>query len=416
MKDKTIVIVGAGSRGLGYAKRIKNYGQNEAVVGVVDPNPDRIDKVSEIFPGIKTDMIFSDWREFAERGKLADAVVIATQDTMHTEPAIACANLDYDMLLEKPMAPTPQDCEAIIKAVKKNDILFAVCHVLRYSRFFQDLRKIIAKGTIGDIVTVQHFEHVGYWHMAHSFVRGNWANEGKSSFMLLAKSCHDIDILRYLIGRPCRRVQSFGSLLHFRKANKPGQAGNAKHCVDCQHEPFCPYSAIKIYLRDQFDRGNRRWPLSVLANNVTGHSIAEAISHGPYGRCVYECDNNVVDHQVVNLEYEGGATASFTMSGFNAGNREIFIQGTKGMIRGDMINNMITVFDFLTEKTETVKVAPLVNDFHGGGDDGLIKEWLAALRTGDKGKITTGPDETLESHLTVFAAEKSRIKGTVESI
>lgn len=415
-KKNTIVIVGAGSRGLGYAKHIETYGENEAVSGVVDLSPDRIIKVREVFPNITDEMVFSDWRDFVEKGKLADAVVIATQDNMHKESAIACAELGYHILLEKPMAPTAEDCKAIVDAVKENDVIFAVCHVLRYTKFFQKLRELIVSETIGDVATVQHFEHVGYWHMAHSYVRGNWRNERESSFMLLAKSCHDIDILRYLIGRPCTHVQSFGSLLHFRRENKPKEAGEAKRCFDCAYEDKCPYSAIKIYIKDQFNGGNRRWPLSVLVNNVTRENLIEAIRIGSYGRCVYECDNNVVDHQVVNLEYDGGITASFTMSGFNTGNREIVIQGTMGIIRGDMINNKISVFDFLTERTRGIEIIPLAHDFHGGGDEGLIQEWLSALRAGDKTKIVTGSDETLETHLTTFAAERSRIKKTVEKL
>ena len=413
---KTIVIIGVGSRGLGYAKHIKHYGEGEIVVGVVDPNPERITKIKEIFPDIIDEMIFSDWKDFVAKGKIADAVVIATQDHLHKEPAIACANLGYHILLEKPMAPNVEDCKAIVNAVREQNIIFAVCHVLRYTKFFQKLRELITGGTIGDLVTIQHFEHVGYWHMAHSYVRGNWSNESQSSCMLLAKSCHDIDILRYLIGKPCVRTQSFGSLLHFRKENKPAEAADATRCFDCGYESRCPYSAVKIYIRDQFDKGTRRWPLSVLISEVTRENLLEALRVGPYGRCVYECANDVVDHQVVNLEYEGGITASFTMSGFNIGNREIVIQGARGMIRGDMIKNRISVIDFLTDKTEEIEVAPLANDFHGGGDEGLIQAWLVALRTGDKSLIASGPDESLESHLTVFAAEQSRLRGTVETL
>lgn len=413
--EKGIVIIGAGSRGLGYAKHIKTYGKNEKVVGVVDPDHQRIALVKKLFP-LKDEMIFSCWKEFVKKDRIADAVIIATQDAMHKEPAVACANLGYHILLEKPIAPTAEDCLKIIQTVQKNDIIFAVCHVLRYTKFFQMLQKMISSKIIGEVATIQHFEHVGYWHMAHSFVRGKWRNKKESSFMLLAKSCHDIDILRYLIGRPCQRVQSFGSLLHFRKENKPRDAGQAKRCVKCKHESKCLFSALKIYVREHFDKGITSWPVSVLTSKVTRKNLLEAIKTGPYGRCVYECDNDVVDHQVVNLEYAGGITASFTMSGFNMGNREIIIQGTHGIIRGNMAKNTITITDFLTEQTQTRKIVPLAHDSHGGGDEGLIKEWLNAIRTGDKSRIVTGPAESLESHLTTFLAEKSRLRGTVEKI
>ncbi|MFH0892527.1 MAG: Gfo/Idh/MocA family oxidoreductase [Candidatus Falkowbacteria bacterium] len=415
-KKTSIVIIGAGSRGLGYAEHIKNYGKNEEVVGVVDPDQERVVRVRILFPEIKDGMIFDDWEKFVSKGKLSDAVVIATQDRMHKDPAIACAALGYHILLEKPMAPTAEDCQEIVFAAKENDVMFTVCHVLRYTKFFQKLREIISSKIIGDIVTVQHFEHVGYWHIAHSYVRGNWRNEQESSFMLLAKSCHDIDILRFLIGKPCRRVQSFGSLFHFRRENKPREAGSAMRCLDCPRESECPYSAVKIYLRECFNKGNKRWPVSVLVNKVTRENLLEALRVGPYGRCVYECDNDVVDHQVVNLEYEGGITAAFTMSGFNRGGRETMIQGTHGSIYGNMADNKIIITDFLTEKTRSVKTKPLAPGFHGGGDEGLIKDWLMALKTGDRSKIITGPDESLETHLTTFLAERSRINGTVESI
>lgn len=413
---KTIVIIGCGGRGLGYTFNIKKYGKGVKVVGLVDPNPERIIKARKIFPEINDSMIFDDWESFVKAGKIADAVVIATQDQMHTKPAIACANLGYHILLEKPMAPTAEECREIVEAVKKNNVIFSVCHVLRYTKFFQMLKEMIEKKVIGDLVTIQHFEHVGYWHMAHSYVRGKWRNTKESSFMLLAKSCHDIDILRYLVGRPCKKVQSFGSLKHFRKENKPTEAGDARYCIKCHHEAQCPYSAVKIYFLDHFNQGNKGWPVSVLVDEVTGENVIQAISTGPYGRCVYECDNDVVDHQVVNLEYEGGITASFTMSGFNIGNREIIIQGSRGMIRGDLVGKKIVITDFLTNETKTIDVTPLVDDFHGGGDDGLMIEWLRALVINDKSLLTTGPDEALESHLTVFLAEESRIKSTVENV
>lgn len=415
MSDKnSIVIIGAGSRGLGYAENIKQYGEPNQVVGVVDPNPARVCRVQGLFPNIKPDMVFTDWYDFVARGKCADAVVIATQDKLHKAPAVACADLGYHILLEKPMATSIRDCQLIVQAVKRNKIIFAVCHVLRYTNFYQKLRE--ATRAIGDIITIQHFEHVGFWHAAHSYVRGNWRNTKESSFMLLAKSCHDIDILRFLVGRPCRKVNSFGGLLHFKKENKPREAGLARRCLDCRFEKACPYSALKIYVRDRYDQGCRRWPLSILVDDITRENIMEALRTGPYGRCVYECDNDVVDHQVVNLEYEGGITASFTMSAFNTGSRQTIIQGARGMIRADMFEKKIEITDFLSGATRTETVNPLVDVVHGGGDDGLVIEWLRALKTGDHTKISTGADESLETHFCTFKAEESRLKGTVESV
>ena len=273
--------------------------------------------------------------------------------------------------------------------------MLTVCHVLRYTKFFKKLHELIhEKKIIGDLIHIQHFENVGYWHMAHSYVRGNWNNTNKTSSMLLAKSCHDIDILRFLVGKKCKKVHSFGSLLHFHRERKPKKAGEAKRCINCAHEPKCVYSALKIYMRDHFDRGWRRWPLTILTNDINEDNLIKAIETGPYGRCVYECDNNVVDHQVVNLEYEGGVTAGFTMSGFNIGGREIIIQGSEMVLRGNMNTNEIILTDFLGEEVFRININPDGSDFHGGGDKALVQEWLEALQTGDQSKITTGPRES----------------------
>src|SRR3989339_389652 len=185
-----------------------------------------------------------------------------------------------------------------------------------------------------------------------------------------------------------------GFWLHFHRERKPKKAGEAKRCINCAHEPKCVYSALKIYMRDHFDRGWRRWPLTILTNDINEDNLIKAIETGPYGRCVYECDNNVVDHQVVNLEYEGGVTAGFTMSGFNIGGREIIIQGSEMVLRGNMNTNEIILTDFLGEEVFRININPDGSDFHGGGDKALVQEWLEALQTGDQSKITTGPRES----------------------
>jgi predicted dehydrogenase len=418
VNKKSIIIVGAGNRGLdAYGRYLSQNTAEVEVVGLVDPDPERIRLGQILFPHLKQDMIFTDWRDLVSRNKLADAVIIATQDTEHAEPAIACARLGYHMLLEKPLAPTEQASRQIVRAAQEAGILFAVGHVLRYAPHFMTLHRIIREGIVGDLVTVQHFEDVAYWHQAHSFVRGHWRHSGSSSPMLLAKSCHDIDFLRFLIGKPCRRVHSFGGLQHFRKESKPAQAGKATRCVHCAYESHCPYSAVKIYLRDRWDQGFRDWPLTVLASPPTETALREAVERGPYGRCVYECDNDVVDHQVVNLEYEGGVTASFTMSAFNEGGRKTVIQGTCGIIRA--VEGNIRVLDFLTDRwreIESHNAAAEAGGNHGGGDDGLMRAWIQALTSGSSDSILSGPEETLESHLTVFAAERSRTQNSVEKI
>jgi predicted dehydrogenase len=278
------------------------------------------------------------------------------------------------------------------------------------------MKALITSGLIGDIISVQLLEPVGFWHYAHSFVRGNWRNEATSSFMLLAKSCHDLDWLRYIIGQPCQQVSSFGSLQHFKKENKPLEAGDALRCLNCAFEPSCAYSAKRLYL-NLYNQGNFGWPLDVITTDLSETGVIAALQDGPYGRCVYECDNDVVDHQVVNLLYEGGATATFTMIATSESRqRQSTIFGTRGELRGD--GEKITHYDFLSGNTSEIAVDKFETKLsgHGGGDYGVIKSFVAAVATRDPGLILSGPQESLETHLTVFAAEQARLENRVLTI
>ncbi len=414
MKPVTLIVVGAGSRGTGYVKYAEQYPDKLKIVGVAEPRDWYRDNMAATHD-IPVENIFTDWRELVAREKFADGVIIATQDAMHAEPAVAFANKGYNILLEKPMAPDEESCRRITRAVIENKIIFAVCHVLRYTPYTQKLKEIIDSGAIGEVVSVQHVEPVGYWHQAHSYVRGNWRNEAESSSMLLAKSCHDLDWLRYIMGCRCEKVSSFGSLYLFRKDQKPEDAGD--RCMDCAIEPECPYSAKRIYL-GRLAKGQTAWPVNVLTEDVTEQNVIKALQDGPYGRCVYECDNDVVDNQVVNMCFEGGKTASFTMTAFSEHtHRRTTIFGTKGEIYGDGAN--IEVFDFLTENKkliETEKIDSGILGGHGGGDYGLMSRFVKALAENDPGIILSGPEETLETHLMVFAAEKARHEDEVVKI
>ena len=410
----TFLIVGGGHRGCGYAAFAKKHPELARVVGVAEPREFYRRKLVQEH-GIPPENVFSDWRQAAERKRFADAVIIATQDRQHTEPAVAFASLGYDMLLEKPMANTEADCRKIAAAVKESGILFAVCHVLRYTDYTRRLKAILDEGRIGRIVSIQHLEPVGYWHQAHSFVRGNWRNESESSFMLLAKSCHDLDWLRHVMGLPMRRVSSFGSLMHFRRDCRP--AGAADRCLDCGVEAQCPYSAKRIYL-ERFHAGHTGWPLDVITSDLTEAGVLAALRDGPYGRCVYDCDNDVVDHQVVNIEFDDGPTATFTMTAFTEmSDRKTRIFGTRGRIEGD--GRTLRVLDFLTDHEETIDTrapAGSILGGHGGGDYRLMQGFVAAVGEQDPAKILSGPAETLESHLAVFAAERARREGRVVEI
>ncbi len=406
MPPVTLIVIGAGSRGATYAGYAAQHPEQVRIVGVADPREFYRRQVA-VQHTIPPEYIFADWREAAAQPKFADGVIIATPDQVHVEPAIAFAGLGYHLLLEKPMALNAADCCRIVDAARANDVMVAVCHVLRYTAYTQQVKAIIASGRLGEIVSLQHLEPVGFWHQAHSFVRGNWRNETESSSMLLAKSCHDLDWIRYIMDRRCTQVSSFGSLKHFRRAEQP--QGAADRCLECSVEATCPYSAARIYL-ERVRRGETDWPVAILTPNVTMEGVTEALRTGHYGRCVYACDNDVVDHQVVAMQFEGGAAATFTMTAFTrARPRETRIFGTRGELYGD--GQKIAVYDFLTGQTEALDTQlsdGLILSGHGGGDEGLMRRFVAALSRNDPREILSGPDATLESHMMVFAAEQAR--------
>ena len=405
-----LIVLGCGSRGTGYAGFAEKHPERARVVAVAEPRDFYRNRVGDRC-GVPEERRYRSWTEVAALPKFADAVLICMQDAMHAEPAIAFAKLGYNILLEKPMAPTAAECRSIVEAVKEADVTFAVCHVLRYTAFSRLLKKTLEKGTIGELVSIQHLEPVRHWHQAHSFVRGNWRNEKESSFMLLAKCCHDLDWIRYMMDVPCEKIQSFGSLKHFTPANQP--AGAADRCTECPAgvEVNCPYSALKIYLRDRVFKGNCHWPTSVLTSDVTPEGVLKALREGPYGRCVYCCDNDVVDNQVVNFAFAGDRTGQMVMTAFcDENGRQTRIFGTRGAIRAD--SRIIHVTEFLTGReydldSETNDDGSILSG-HGGGDYGLMDAFVRALETNDRSCILSGVDETLESHLMVFAAEESR--------
>lgn len=411
----TLAVVGAGGRGTGYADWALANPDRARVVAVAEPRDARRTRFAADHRLDPRDVV-TDWRQLAERPRVADAVLICTQDRMHVEPAVAFAEAGYDILLEKPMAPTEAECRRIVAAAMKAGVIFAVGHVMRYTPYTQALKRVLDSGVIGEVMSVQHLEPVGFWHQAHSYVRGNWRNTAESTFMLMAKSCHDLDWLQYMMGEPPARVSSFGRLSHFRPENKP--AGAADRCLDCGVEPDCPYSAKRLYF-DALVQGRHRFPLSALVDEYTPEALGEALRNGPYGRCVYACDNDVVDHQVVSMEFGSGATGTFTMTAFNeAAHRRTRLFGTRGEIDGD--GELIRVYDFLT-RTERVVGPGDYGDMtagggHGGGDAGLMDAFTAAVAAGDPGLVLSGPLESLTSHLSVFAAEQARLRGTVEQV
>ncbi|XP_067659164.1 putative oxidoreductase YteT isoform X1 [Haliotis asinina] len=413
----TCIVVGAGSRGSTYAAYAQYYPDRMKVVGLAEPREYQRNEMKEKNE-VPACNVFTDWREAVKRDKFADFVIITTVDRDHKDPAIAFAKKGYHILLEKPMAVTEADCREIVSTCKQYNVTLTVCHVLRYVPWAKKIKEVITSGRIGDVVNIQHTEPVGFWHFPHSFVRGNWRNEEESSNCLLAKCCHDVDLIKCWMGeKKCQRISSFGNLSHFRKEDKP--EGAASRCMDCPQkiETSCPYSAKRLYL-DEVKSGNQGWPVSIIADVPDIESVTEALKTGPYGRCVYECDNDVMSHQVVNFQFEGGATASLTMVAFTKKvcQREVKVYGTRGEI--SMVDDGIKVFDFLTGQTTTEH---LEEEFaqrwgHGGADYHLIHTFVTAMRENNPELIETGADDTLNSHLLVFAAEKARKENCVVTI
>ncbi len=405
-------IVGAGQRGGTYADWVRRHPERGRVVAVAEPRAHQREVLAREH-GVEH--VFASWEELAAAPRLADAAIVSTQDAEHVGPVVALARKGYHLLVEKPLAPTAEECTRLVEAVTGAGVLFAVGHVMRYRPYTRLVKRIVDEGRLGDVMSVQHLEPVGHWHYAHSYVRGNWRRGDLASFMLLAKSGHDVDWLRHVVGRRIERVSSFGSLSHFRRENQP--AGAADRCLDCAVEPACPYSATRLYL-GRVRAGRTGWPVNVLTDDVSEAGVTSALRDGPYGRCVYASDNDVVDHQVVAMEFAGGVTATFTMTAFTPHvDRRTQIFGTRGFLDGD--GSRVRVHDFVSEATEVLDTPDDGADAeagHAGGDAGLMAAFTRAVETGDAKHILSGPEESLESHLAVFAAERARLSGTVEEV
>ena len=388
------------------------------VVAVCEPRPQWRERMARAHK-LPPERCFADWRDLLKHPRLADAAVIATVEDLHHEIAVALAGLNYHLLLEKPMARTEEECREIYEAARANNILLAVCHVLRYTDWFTKLKGMIDSGLIGQVRHIAATELVGAWHFTHSFVRGNFRNDQTAACFLMAKCCHDLDLLNALVPSRCLRASSFGRLSHFNRDHQP--AGAADRCLDCPAhiESGCPYSALKIYLRDRLEHLHQ-WPVAMLTTDATPAGVEAALRDGPYGRCVFACDNNVVDHQTVNLEFADGTTVGFITTAFAVGGRDYFIMGDRGSLR--FTGEEILHNDFLYGPAGRVTRHSITSgdntmlSGHGCGDFGLMRQFIHAVATGDASGISTGPEASLESHLMVFAAEESRRTGQVVEI
>ncbi len=415
MKPLKVILIGAGNRGMTYTDIMATMPEKFQVIAVAEPIESRRSYVKEKHK-IADALCFSDYTPLLSLGKIADVAVIATMDRDHFKPAMKAIECGYDLLLEKPIAPTPEECKTITDFAKSMNAKVVICTVLRYTDIFITLKNLIDSGRIGKVMSINHEECVGNIHQSHSFVRGNWGNAERSSTMLLQKSCHDIDILAWLLGKKCKKIQSFGARSFFTRENAP--EGAPEYCIEgCPHAESCRFNAVKLYLDD---KGNH-WFRSSCARHVapTDDMVEQAISTTEYGKCVFKCDNTVVDHQTVNMLFEDDVTVTFTMNAFNKGGRHIHIMGTQGEIHAAMDGETpMTLYDLRTGKTEVVPLigADGITGGHGGGDSGLITAFYDYLNGTYTGKSIPEIEESFYNHMLTFAAEEARETGKVAEI
>ncbi len=400
----TAIVIGAGRRGYVYGQFASQYSQQFDIIGVAEPNPVRNQRYATTHK-IPAQNCFFQWEDVFTRPRFADAVIISSPDRLHVGPCLAALKAGYHVLLEKPIAPNEDECRQILAASRESGKIVAVCHVLRYAPYFRKLRSLIRSGAIGELISIQHMEPIEHVHMSHSYVRGNWKNSEATTPIILAKASHDLDILRWLVGKPCTAVQAFGSLRWFRKENAP--EGSTERCTDgCKVEAECPYSAVRIYhkLRERtyvFDLPEDK--------DAQGDFILEQLRTTDYGRCVYRMDNDQPDNYIANLQFEGGVTASFSLQAFTSyEGRRTRVLGSHGDIEGDMTEMVITSF-VNGQKEKWAETT----DLHGGGDFRLMADFVMAVHTNDPNMLTSTLEASIESHLMGFAAERSREEGTV---
>lgn len=396
-----IAILGYGKRGAIYAHYASRHPEQFEVVAVaeIDPVKREIAKKAHQCP------VFENWQDMLASSLKADIIAVATQDKDHPEHAVACMEKGFDVLLEKPIATTEEGCKQILVASEQYARKVIVCHVLRYTPFYSKVKEIVDSGTLGDVLAVYTSENVGYYHQSHSFVRGPWGNKDESCPMILAKCCHDMDLLYWLVGKKCEKVASFGSLSYFKEENAP--TNSARYCADCTAD--CIYRAQTLYKK-------YRWMAGYFSSDTDWRKVEKQLAHSQYDRCVFRCDNDVVDHQVCVFRFENGITATHTMDAFSRDiYRDIKIHGTKAELVGVMEKNFLEIRPFVGEVQRIPFDKTLTDGGHGGGDDGLMAEIYNAYN-GMPTKHLTYLKDSMESHKMAFAAETARVTETTVDV
>lgn len=410
MEPITAILLGAGNRGTVYGNYAARHKEEICFLAVAEPDPERRARFAETHQ-IPPERCYARWEDALATEKCADCAFICTQDSDHYQPALRALDLGYDLMLEKPIACTAGECRAIYEKARAVKRRVCVCHVLRHTLFYSRVKQVLDSGVLGRATDMLLRENVGYMHMAHSYVRGNWRRAEDSNPMLLAKCCHDLDLLLWFANTECRRVSSFGGQTYFNAANAP--EGAPPRCLDgCPKAHSCPFYAPRIYTPDS-------WMTKIMTADTSKTNILHCLKTSPYGRCVFHCDNTVVDHQSVNMQFANGMQATLIMSGFTPEtDREIYILGTKGELRGIFGEQQrITVRDYLTG-TATVYDIPNYSgddDSHGGGDTGLMRDFVRLMRDPDY-ENASDISVSIQSHLLGYAAEHARESNTVVDV
>jgi predicted dehydrogenase len=400
------VLVGAGQRGHHvYGRWAREHPDRLRFVAVADPRPDRLARFGDTHD-IPESHRFGNPETLLSMPRLARACIVASPDRSHHEHVTGALAAGYEVLAEKPMASTLAHCFDLVAAATEAPGNLHIGHVLRFTPFFQTLNRIVTSGRLGDIVLVEHRENVRSWHMAHSFVRGNWSRSQLSAPMIVTKCTHDFDVLHWNLGSSITRLSSMGSLFEFRPEMAPH--GATSRCTDPCPVPDCPYDARRLYLNTAITG----WPVHVITDDLSLEGRLRAIQTGPYGECVYTAESNVVDHQVVTMETESGAAISLMMHGHShEEGRTMRYDGTRATLRGVFgREESIVIIDHIDAKEEHVPI-PRASSGHGGGDDGIIEAFLESVEFGVA--PATSAAESLESHLLAFLAEEARLNGTV---
>ena len=405
------ILLGAGLRGgQVYSPYALRHPEKLRIVAVAEPVAERREAVASAHR-LDASRVHDDWRALFASDVVADAVIVATGDTEHTDPALAALERGHHVLLEKPMAPSEAECRALVDAAERAGRILQIAHVLRYTGFYTKVAELIHGGRIGAVHTLDMKEHIAHWHMAHSYVRGKFRKREIAAPIVLSKSCHDLDLIAWLMQDRVARLSSFGNLSHYTEAAAP--EGAPDRCTDgCPVQASCVHDAVRFYA-DPPDELARIWPWQDVSRDPSRAARLEALRSGRYGRCVYRCDNDVPDHQTILLEFAGGALATFALHGLaTQETRTIRASGTRGELRGILQTGQIEISAHGSTEAETFEVKGSIFD-HYGGDAGLLDHFCEVAASGEAAAVRTSARSALQSHILGFAAERARLEGRV---